>query len=85
MNGIAGYLQILVLNFKLYGIVCTLQNPRCKRNFLDHTPQQLLLDIDETLQIWHNYLQRGDRELHQFFKCIQTKKTVKVRSFGFIW
>ena len=30
MNGIAGYLPILVLNFNLYGIVCTVGTPRYK-------------------------------------------------------
>ena len=32
------------------------------------------MDVHETLQIWHNYLQRGDRELYPFLKCIQAKK-----------
>ena len=29
-----------------------------------HTAQEVLLDVRETLQTWHNYFQGGDRELH---------------------
>ena len=32
------------------------------------------MDDEEPPQIWLNYLQGGDRGLHRFLKCIQTKK-----------
>ena len=70
MNGIAVYLPVLVLNFNLYGIACTVGTPRlktcflCGRNLLDHTAQEVLQDVHKTLQTWHNYLQGGHQELH---------------------
>ena len=82
MNGIAGYLPILILNFNLYGIVCTVPTPRCKGLlFVEGICQTIqhnkLLDVHETLQTWNNYLQGSDGKLHQFLKCIQTKKTLQ--------
>ena len=34
LNGIAGYLPILVFNFNLYGGVCTFRTPHCKGLFV---------------------------------------------------
>ena len=46
MNSIAEYLPVLVLNFNLYGIACTVRTPAfCKKNLLDYAP---LLDVHET-------------------------------------
>ena len=52
---------------------------------LDNTPQSLLLNVDETQQIWLNCLQGGDRELHQLLKYVQIKQTVQICSFGVVW
>ena len=43
------------------------------------------MDVDETPQIWPNYLQGDDRELYRFLKYIQTNQTVKICSFGLVW
>ena len=91
MKSIAAYLPILVLNFNLFSIFCTIRTPCCKdllfckRNLLDNTPQSLLLNVHETQQICSNCLQGGDRELHRLLKYIQIKQTVKICSFGLVW
>ena len=38
-------------------------------------------NFPEVLQTWHDYLQGRDQELHQFSKCIQTKKPLKFAVF----
>ena len=39
----------------------------------------------DTQQIWLNYLQGGDRELHMLLKYVQIKQTLKICSFGLVW
>ena len=42
-------------------------------------------NVHETQQIWLNYLQGGDRELHRLLKYVQIKQTLKICSFGLVW
>ena len=54
-----------------------------EKNKIKNCPDNLnIYSTHETQQIWLNYLQGGDRELHRLLKYVQIKQTVKICSFG---